>query len=121
VTPAEILTMAQGLLERTDSATAGLWPRAAALLARQGLEATLDDLWTEKGLNLRDCPTRAQLICLREFVDPDLAGGLAHTWAALTRACHQHPYELAPSVSELAVWIGAVRDFATSRATRLEG
>jgi hypothetical protein len=118
MTPAEILTMAQGLLERTDPATAGLWPRAAALLARQGLEASLDALWTEKGENLGACTTRAQLICLREFVDPELAGRLAHTWAALSRACHQHPYELAPSVGELAVWIGAVREFATSRASR---
>jgi hypothetical protein len=118
MTPAEILTMAQGLLERTDPATAGLWPRAAALLARQGLEASLDALWTEKGVNLGACTTRAQLICLREFVDPELAGRLAHTWAALSRACHQHPYELAPAVGELAGWIGAVREFATSRAGR---
>lgn len=115
MSPPEILAMAQGLLARTDPATAGLWPRAAALLARQGLEATLDELWDEKGLNLRECPTRAQLICLREFVDPDLAGRLAHTWAVLSRACHQHPYELAPSVSEVAVWIEAVRDFSIRR------
>jgi hypothetical protein len=110
MTPSETLAMAQQLLERADARTAGLWPRAAALLARQGLEASLDAFWTEKGLKLSDCPTSAQLLCLREFVDKDLAGRLSHTWAALSRACHQHPYELAPSVSELARWIESARE-----------
>ena len=30
---------------------------------------------------------------------------------ALSRACHQHPYELAPAVSEVAGWIAAARKF----------
>ena len=111
MSPAEILTLAQGLLERTDAATGGLWPRAAALLARQGLEASLDEFWSGKGLKLRDCSTSAQLICLRHFVDGGSAGRLAHAWAALSRACHQHPYELAPAVSEVAGWIEAAREF----------
>ena len=38
MTPSETLAMAQQLLERTDAKTAGLWPRAAALLARQALD-----------------------------------------------------------------------------------
>jgi hypothetical protein len=111
MTAAEILTMAQGLLERTDAATGGLWPRAAALLARQGLEARLDAYWSEKGVALGECSTSAQLICLRHFVDGKSAGRMAHAWAALTKACHQHPYELAPTVSEVASWIAAAREF----------
>ena len=44
MTPTETLAMAQRLLDRPDAKTAGLWPRAAALLARQALEQGLDEL-----------------------------------------------------------------------------
>jgi hypothetical protein len=35
MTPEELLTAARQLIQRPDAATAGVWPRAAALLARQ--------------------------------------------------------------------------------------
>jgi hypothetical protein len=108
MTPDAILTLAQSLLDRTDEETAGLWPRAAALLARQGLEAALDEFWGQKNLAFHDCSTSAQLLCLREFTDRESAGRLAHTWAALSRACHQHPYELAPENAELRAWLETV-------------
>ena len=63
--PAEILNIAQELLERTDAKTAGLWPRAAALLARQALEQGLDGYWRERGIALYELGTRPQLICRR--------------------------------------------------------
>jgi hypothetical protein len=43
--------------------------------------------------------------------DAVLPGQLHSTWGALSRACHHHPYELAPTVEELAAWIGVVEDF----------
>ncbi len=107
MTPAELLASARELLTRTDPATAGLWPRAAALLARQALENALDDFWREKGIALDACPTRVQLVCLREYMDEDGAGRVQHAWAALSRACHQHPYELAPNVDELRAYINS--------------
>lgn len=107
MTAADLLAMAQQLLERKDSNTAGLWPRAAALLVRQALEAALDDFWRSKNLSF-DCGRRQQLICLHEYMDTAKAGELAHAWAALSRACHHHPYELAPTVGELEGWMAAV-------------
>lgn len=38
MTAAETLAVAQGLLQKPEAGTAGIWPRAAALLARQALE-----------------------------------------------------------------------------------
>jgi hypothetical protein len=106
MTPQETLAMAQQLLARSDPKTAGLWPRAAAFLARQALEQGIDDYWRAKGLPLHDCGTRPQLICLGEYLgDASLAGRAHHTWAALSEACHHHPYELAPGRGELAAWI----------------
>jgi len=44
--------------------TVGLWPRAAALLARQALEAGLDDFWTSRGFAaMAECGTHASRVC----------------------------------------------------------
>jgi hypothetical protein len=111
MTPTDVLAMAQGLMDRADARTAGLWPRAAALLARQALEEGLDAYWHERGVPLGEFGTRPQLICLREYLgDSALAGRAHHTWAALSEACHHHPYELAPGHGELSAWIAAVAE-----------
>jgi hypothetical protein len=121
MTPAETLTMAEGLLERADETTAGLWPRAAALLARQALEQGLDDYWQRRGIPLHSFSTRPQLICLREYLDDtELAGRTHHTWAALSEACHHHAYELAPGHGELKTWLGTVAELLIGLASDLE-
>jgi hypothetical protein len=109
--PRVLLDLAQNLLLRAEDATAGLWPRASALLARRALETSLLELWERRGLDLRGCPMRAQLICLRTYLeDAELAARVGHAWAALSRACHHHPYELAPTAAELQAWFGVVGD-----------
>ena len=106
---ADILTAARGLMERTDAATAGLWPRATALLARQALEAALDELWRVRAPGMEQCSVRAQLLCLSYYLqDEPLAERVSYAWAGLSRACHQHPYELLPNASELQGWLLAV-------------
>jgi hypothetical protein len=108
--------MAHQLLERASPETAGLWPRAAALLGRQALEMSVDAYWAARKIPLDSCPTLQQLICLREYAgDREVVGRLHHAWNALSRACHHHPYELPPSAAELEGWLDAVqRWIATS-------
>jgi hypothetical protein len=109
--PGEVIEAAHDLLRHADPATSGLWPRAAALLARQALEESVRALWDRRALDLRACSMRTQLICLRTYLgDADLAARTAHTWSALSRACHHHAYELAPTASELQGWFGTVGD-----------
>jgi hypothetical protein len=43
---------------------------------------------------------RAQVLCLRS-VDERSGQAASHLHGVLSRACHQHPYELGPSVDEL--------------------
>lgn len=101
--------MAQGMLGRKDAVTAGLWPRVSALLARQALEASVLRLWETRTLDLQGCSMRAQLICLRTYLgDAELAARASHAWSALRRACHHHPYELAPTAAELGGWFFVV-------------
>jgi hypothetical protein len=112
VTPAELLAAARDIQERPDAATAGLWPRAAALLARQGLETALDELWESDSATtgISGCTRRSQLACLPTYLDAGTARQIAYVWAALSEACHYHAYELAPTAAELTGWFQAVED-----------
>jgi hypothetical protein len=107
VTPEELLAAACSLVERPDAATAGVWPRAAALLARQAIELGFAGLWAANpaAAALAGCPMRSQLLCLNAYLDQDVAARAAYLSAALSRACHYHPYELAPTAAELTRWL----------------
>jgi hypothetical protein len=96
MTPDELLAAARGLVSRPGGATAGVWPRAAALLARQALEAAMASLWAARPqtAGLAGCPMRSQLLCLAAFAGEQTAARAAYLAAALSRACHYHCYEL---------------------------
>jgi hypothetical protein len=110
--PADLLEVARRLLVRTGSGgdlAAGVWPRGAAVLARQALEQALTSLWQQRGLDLGRASAHAQLLCLEEYLgDPTVAADARFAWWALSRACHHHPYELAPTVAEIGGWVGSV-------------
>ena len=107
--PTQLVAMARQLLQRASPETAGLWPRAAALLARNALEMAVDNYWSRRRIALDSCPTFPQLICLREYLgDDELAGRVHHAWNALSRACHHHPYELSPTLGELGALLETV-------------
>ena len=115
--PQDLLSMARQLLARASPETAGLWPRAAALLGRQALERSIDDYWTARQIPLASLPTLQQLICLREYhAEPELAGRVHHAWNALSRACHHHPYDLPPSAGELQGWLETVEAWLSAAA-----
>jgi hypothetical protein len=102
----ELLGLAERVLDEPSISPATCRRRAAAVLARQALEAALDELWTARRLTLADCSTRAQFACLRTYLGDDrLAAEIHHTWGTLTGACHHHPYELGPTAAELRAWL----------------
>ena len=111
--PRQLLDVADGLLGRADPATAGLWPRASALLALAALETCVLRLWQRRALDLRGCSMRTQLICLRSYLeDAKLAARTSHAWSALSRACRHHAYELGPTADELRSWFSVVSELA---------
>ena len=107
MTPEELLTAARQLMQRPDAATAGVWPRAAALLARQALEQAMAALWaaTPQANGLSRSSMRSQMLCLTPYLGQDAATRAAYLSAALSRACHYHSYELAPTAAELTRWL----------------
>jgi hypothetical protein len=110
LTPADLLASARDLIARPDAATAGVWPRTAATLARQALEAAVDAHWlaSARTAAMTRATMRSQLTCLPAYLDEQVARQVAFAYAALTAACHYHPYELAPTAAELTSWIADV-------------
>jgi hypothetical protein len=115
VTSEELLAAARHLIEHPDAGTAGAWPRAAALLARQALEQAMAGLWAgqPEADGLSDRAMRSQLLCLTAYVDEDVATRAAYLSAALSGACHYHPYEMAPTAGELTRWLNETADLVT--------
>jgi hypothetical protein len=66
---------------------------------------------------MRAANITTQLISLPFFLnDPDLARRVRQCWHALSNACHAHPYELAPTSSELVGWLEVVDELVASIA-----
>jgi hypothetical protein len=121
MTPSELATAARDLIARPDAATAGVWPRTSALLARQAIELAATALWESlpETAGLASCNMRSQLTCLPSYIDQAVARQAAYTWAALSNACHYHPYELAPTAAELTRWIDDTAELITRIADRI--
>lgn len=114
-----LIARARELVERSDPATMGMWPRATAFLTRQALEGALDTLWRLRAPGLELCSAKAQFICLPAYLHGgrELAERASYAWFGLSRSCHQHPYELSPTSAELLMWIGTVEELiATVRS-----
>jgi hypothetical protein len=106
MTATAVLGDARDLLTRTDDETTGLWSRAVALLARQALELGIAETLANRAPGAEATSARAQLLCLPTFAPTEAAHEASYVWFALTRACHHHPYELAPTAIELEDWLG---------------
>lgn len=123
MTPADLLATARDLLERPALTSIGGWPRAVALLTRQAIETALDEFWksSPSTVGLRYCTRKTQLICLPAYLEPPLAREIGYVWAALSNACHYHPYDLAPTATELSGWIDAVATLLASITGKTPG
>ncbi len=91
----------------------GLGTRSAALLARQALEMGIGAALTAAVGEDPGGSGRARLLVLCHL-DPQRGQEASLLWAQLSRACHQHPYELHPTrrevralVDRAAAWIEA--------------
>ncbi|MGH3256049.1 MAG: hypothetical protein ACRDOU_11775 [Streptosporangiaceae bacterium] len=123
MTPDELLAAAASLIQRPDAATTGIWPRAAALLARQALEVAMDAIWVAKPQtsDLSTAPMRSQLLCLTAYLGPDTAARVAYLMASLSHACHYHQYELAPTAAELTSWLDQAAELVAQMQSSATG
>lgn len=115
MTPEELLTEAHKLIVRPDASTVGVWPRAAAFLARQAIEIAVDERWSEDPATepMRHATMWSKLACLPAYLDKQVARQVTFAYASLSSACHYHHYELAPTAAELTSWITDVEALVT--------
>lgn len=104
-----LLDTADRLLTAVVPRTRGVWPRAAAFAIRAALEIGLNAYWERVQPEVARAPARSQLLLLRSYAGPEVAAEAVEAWHALSRACHHHAYELAPTAQELRGWLQAVR------------
>ena len=101
----DLVNRARRIISAPEGLT-GVWPKAAALLARQALEEALANLWESTYPGMGEASWSTQLACLPEVVsDPSLVADARAAWVSLSRACHHHHYELDPTAAELERWI----------------
>jgi hypothetical protein len=108
MSPEALLAQARALLGPTAEPLAGVWPRAVALLGRQALEGAVREALLRRAPGTERASARARLLCLPEYVSTAVAHDASYLWSVLSRACHQHPYELAPTAGELTDWLTGV-------------
>lgn len=84
--------------------------RAAAWVARTVLEDALRALVRAKGVDPGRGNTTSMLISVGVLYgdDPQVAFDAEYAWLALSRACHQHAYEFAPTHGEVQSLIDMV-------------
>ena len=109
----KLLQLADGIMKRPDGIMVDRWPRAAAALGRQAMEDAMHAFWQKTEPSIADASMRAQLLSLPVyFPDEAMAESVSSTWAALSRACHYHPYELPPTQAELDELLIVAKRFA---------
>jgi len=118
-TTQELLRATDQLLEAGVPGVSGIWPRACAFLMRMALELSIADFWASNAPGVESSSMRAQLLCLREYSDRQLAALADSVWAALSNACHYHSYDVEPTAAELRAWHDQVTDVCGALASRV--
>ena len=109
MTPEKLLEAARRLVAQGTRSRRGLWARAAATLARQAVEARVEDLLRQHAPGAQSTPMRNKLLCLIAVLpDKTHAHRLSYAWYRLSAALHHHAYELPPTADELAGWIASI-------------
>lgn len=110
-TAGTLLDLAELILSGRIRMPRGRGARIAAILGRTALEDIVGERCAEEGLDVWEASMRVKLACLRAVAQP-VAGDAAIAWWGLSRACHQHAYEVAPHRDEVAHLVGRVRELA---------
>jgi hypothetical protein len=102
VDPHALTSAARDLMRIDADAPAGLWARAASLLARQALELALRRMGEIIAPGLEETSMRCQLLCAGTLLnDRELGGRTAAAWSILSDGCHHRTYALPPTAVEL--------------------
>lgn len=95
------LAYADALLSGRVCVAAGDSARLAAFIARQGVESLVDAYCIELGAPCARARMSAKLAIIKSQGEADHAQALSYAWNHLSACCHEHSYELGPTVAEV--------------------
>ena len=97
-----LLGRADELLDAPDRTAVGNSARLAAFLARQAVEDLIDARCAVLcGIQLGSATTKTKLAILKSLDSTPAGPVLIGAWHQLTGFCHQHAYQLSPTVAEV--------------------
>jgi hypothetical protein len=97
-----LLARAEALLDAPGRTALGNSARLAAFLARQAVEDLVDARCAVLcGVQAVVGTTKAKLAVLKSLDDTPAGAALIGAWHQLTGFCHQHAYQLSPTVTEV--------------------
>lgn len=98
---AQLLREAERILDGATGPGSGNAARLAALVARQAVEALVDERLKTVGAECPSASMRSRLAILKSLDDGDRTAQIEFVWNQLSACCHHHAYELAPTVVEV--------------------
>lgn len=105
-----LMARAGDLLDAPAPAAAGNAARLAAFLCRQAVEELIDTRCAELcGVQTVIGTWKAKLAVLKSLDRAPAGGTLVGAWHQLTSFCHQHAYQLSPTVAEVRAQLLAVK------------
>ena len=105
-----LLARADALLAEPEATAVGSSARLAAFLARQAVEDLIDARCAELcGVPAVNGTAKAKLAVLKSLDPTPAAAALLGAWHQLTGFCHQHAYQLSPTVPEVRAQCLAVQ------------
>lgn len=104
-----LLARAGALLDSPVGPTIGNSARLAAFLTRQAVEDLIDERCAQLcGVPVPAGSAKAKLAVLKSLDATPTGAVLIDSWYQLTMFCHQHAYQLSPTVSEVRAHSDAV-------------
>jgi hypothetical protein len=110
-----LVSAARDVMRLDNPALSGLWPRAAAMLGRQALEAAMTRVWELTAPGMDRMSFRCQVLCIGPMLNDAVLGGrIIAAWSSLSGACHHGIYDVPPSAVELTGTLETVLALATA-------
>ena len=98
---AQLLREAERILDGATGPGSGNSARLAAFVARQAVEALVDERLKTVGAECPGASMRSRLAILTSLDDGDRTAQIGFVWNQLSACCHHHAYELAPTSGEV--------------------
>jgi hypothetical protein len=105
---AQLLRESERILQGATGPGSGNSARLAAFVARQAVEALVDERLKVVDAECAGASMRTRLAILRSLDGAERTAQVEFAWNQLSACCHHDAYELAPAVNEIRTLCGKV-------------